>query len=115
MKRIPFSRLSLICASLVTGHRSLVTVSRLLTALLALLALSTWSASWSQTPTGYPSRPVRLVPFGPGAPDTIARIVGQQLSLQTEQNFVVDNRPGANGILGAETVARATPDRTRRW
>ncbi len=59
----------------------------------------------------YPQRPVRLVvPFGAGAPDAIARIVGQQLGAQMGQTFVVDNRPGANGIVGTETVARATPD-----
>ena len=59
----------------------------------------------------YPQRPVRLVvPFGAGGPDAIARIVGQQLGTQMGQTFVVDNRPGANGIVGTETVARATPD-----
>ena len=51
-----------------------------------------------------------VVPFSSGAPDTIARVVGQQLAAQTGQNFVVDNRPGANGIVGTETVAKATPD-----
>ncbi len=59
----------------------------------------------------YPQRPVRLVvPFGAGGPDAIARIVGQQLSTQMGQNVVVDNRPGANGIVGTDTVAKATPD-----
>ncbi len=59
----------------------------------------------------YPQRPVRLVvPFGAGGPDAIARIVGQQLSTQIGQNVVVDNRPGANGIVGTDTVAKATPD-----
>lgn len=60
----------------------------------------------------YPSRPVRwVVPFPPGASnDIIARLIGQKLTDAWGQQFVVDNRPGAGGSLGAETVAKATPD-----
>ncbi|HEX6066000.1 MAG TPA: tripartite tricarboxylate transporter substrate binding protein [Longimicrobiales bacterium] len=60
----------------------------------------------------YPARPVRwVVPFPPGASnDIIARLVGQKLTEAWGQQFVVDNRPGAGGSLGAETVAKASPD-----
>jgi tripartite-type tricarboxylate transporter receptor subunit TctC len=49
--------------------------------------------------------------FAPGgAPDAIARVLSQQLTFQLGQSVVLDNRPGANGIIGAEVVANATPD-----
>jgi tripartite-type tricarboxylate transporter receptor subunit TctC len=52
-----------------------------------------------------------VVPFTPGASnDIIARLVGQKLSDAWGQQFVIDNRPGAGGSLGAETVAKAVPD-----
>lgn len=60
----------------------------------------------------YPDRPVRLiVPFAAGGnADILARIVGQKLSETLGQPFVVDNRAGANGIIGTDVAAKATPD-----
>ena len=60
----------------------------------------------------YPEKPIRwILGFAPaGAPDAIARVVAQQLTGQVGQPVVLDNRPGANGILGAELVAKAAPD-----
>ena len=60
----------------------------------------------------YPNRPVRLVvgfPAG-GTPDVIARVIAGQVERQLGQSIVVDNRAGANGIIGYEIVARAAPD-----
>ena len=65
--------------------------------------------AWAQA---YPSRPVRLiVPLAPGgATDIVARLMGQWLSERLGQPFVIDNRPGAGGNLGTETVVNARPD-----
>ena len=61
---------------------------------------------------GYPARPVRLiVGFGAGgAPDIMARLMGQWLSERLGQPFVVENRPGANGNIGTEAAVRAPAD-----
>jgi tripartite-type tricarboxylate transporter receptor subunit TctC len=60
----------------------------------------------------YPSKPVKfVVGFGAGGPtDVIARIVAQDLTAQTGQAFLVENRPGANAIIATEFVARSAPD-----
>jgi tripartite-type tricarboxylate transporter receptor subunit TctC len=60
----------------------------------------------------YPSRPVHLVVgFAAGGPlDVTARLTGQWLSERFRQSFIVENRPGAAGNVGAEVVVRAPPD-----
>ena len=60
----------------------------------------------------YPSRQITLVvPFAPGGPaDFLGRLIGQKMSEDLGQQIVVDNRPGANTIIGAQAVAKASPD-----
>jgi len=66
----------------------------------------------AQAQDRYPSKPIKiLIPFGPGgAPDIVARVVGEQLRASLGQGIVVENKPGAFGILAIETLAAAKPD-----
>jgi len=79
-------------------------------ALLCGAALSLAGNAWGQA--DWPSRPVRIVvPFAPGGTtDLTARIVAEQLSQVFKQSFVVENKAGAGGNLGAAEVAKAAPD-----
>jgi tripartite-type tricarboxylate transporter receptor subunit TctC len=74
----------------------------------AFLALSV-PAAVAQT---YPSRQITLVvPFAPGGPaDFLGRLIGQKMGEDLGQQIVIDNRPGANTIIGAQAVAKAAPD-----
>jgi tripartite-type tricarboxylate transporter receptor subunit TctC len=74
-----------------------------------LFALLAALSSYAQT---YPARPIRMiVPFSPGgATDVPARILGQRMSEALAQQVIVDNRPGAGSVLGADAVAKANPD-----
>jgi len=60
----------------------------------------------------FPAKSVRIVvPAGPGdGADILARAVGQRLSVQWQQPVVIDNRPGAGGVLGTELAVKASPD-----
>ena len=70
------------------------------------------AASRIATAQAYPSRPVHLIlGYAPGsAPDIVARLFGQWLSQRLDQQFIIENRPGAASNIGAEAVVRAVPD-----
>jgi len=78
--------------------------------MLRFLAVLLFSAGTALA-QNYPAKPVRLVvPFGPGAPDSVGRLLAAGLQDQLHQPFVVENKPGANGIIGTQTVTSAAPD-----
>jgi tripartite-type tricarboxylate transporter receptor subunit TctC len=84
-------------------------------ALLALAAVQVPVLASAQTQTqtqAWPSRPITIVvSFGAGGTaDILARMIGDELSTALGQPVVIENKPGAGGNLGAQTVARATPD-----
>ena len=75
----------------------------------ALFAIGVGAVTHAQP---WPARPVKLIaPFAPGgSADTLGRIVAKNLTEQLKESFVVENRPGAGGVLGSEIVAKAPPD-----
>jgi tripartite-type tricarboxylate transporter receptor subunit TctC len=77
-----------------------------------VLAVVAPSDSRAQSAETWPSHPVRIVvPFGAGgAGDTLARIVAQHLSESLGQPFIVEDRPGAGGIVGTQQIVTAAPD-----
>jgi tripartite-type tricarboxylate transporter receptor subunit TctC len=71
-------------------------------------------SAFAQAPAdaGWPNRPVRLIaPFPPASTvDVISRVLGQKLSARMGQQFIIDNRVGASGNIGADAIAKAAPD-----
>jgi tripartite-type tricarboxylate transporter receptor subunit TctC len=67
---------------------------------------------WAFAQDGYPKQPIRIVvPFAAGSgTDAVARITGQMLGEALKGSVIVDNKAGANGVIGAEAVAKAAPD-----
>jgi tripartite-type tricarboxylate transporter receptor subunit TctC len=91
-----------------TRRRNAMKTYRWLGAIAGLIVFACGTA-WSQP---YPSKPVRVVVVFPpgGATDVVARIVFQKVGEQLNQQFVIDNRAGAAGMIGAEIVAKSPPD-----
>ncbi len=81
-------------------------------ALIALAACATLGTSSAQAQGDYPAKPLRfIVPYpAGGGTDTIARLIGTQLTQRWGQPVVVENKPGASGILGNDIVAKAPGD-----
>jgi len=79
--------------------------------LLVLFLAALWPAAGALA-QAYPTKSIRLVvPFSPGgAADLTARTLGQKMSEQMGQPFVIENKPGANGVLGIDSVAKSAPD-----
>jgi tripartite-type tricarboxylate transporter receptor subunit TctC len=80
-------------------------------AIVALTATTAWAQAPAADP-GYPSKPLRMVvPFGAGGvSDIVGRVLAQKMSEVLGQSIVVDNRPGAGGMVGAGAVAKSAPD-----
>jgi tripartite-type tricarboxylate transporter receptor subunit TctC len=91
----------------------MTTISRLAGA----LALAACASALAQTPStspspGYPSKPIKwVVPYTPGGiTDSVTRLVAQKLQDSLGQPIVIENKPGANSIVGAEMIAKSPPD-----
>ena len=81
--------------------------------LAASLAISASAVAAAEDPSAsFPNRPIRIiVPFPAGGPsDIVARLIGHTMSQDWGQPVVIDNRPGANTIIGAQAAAAAEPD-----
>jgi tripartite-type tricarboxylate transporter receptor subunit TctC len=83
-----------------------------LIALALLSGLAMGSAAAQERADAFPTRAIKIVvPFPAGGPsDVFARMIGQKMSEDWGQPVVIENRPGANTVLGAQQVAKATPD-----
>src|SRR5262245_35224878 len=80
---------------------------------LAAAALTLWAgAAIAEEAASYPSRSIRMiVPFPAGGPsDIVARVIAQKMSEDWGQPVVIENRPGANTLIGAQAAAKAAPD-----
>src|SRR5688572_17820223 len=80
--------------------------------LTALCVALTLFSGQARTQQPYPSKPIRLIvtTAAGGAADAVARALAERLSESMRQSVIVENRPGANGALAADQVARSAPD-----
>ena len=87
-------------------------IGGLLTVLTLGFGLTAVNCSFAQKPDVWPERPIRMiVPAGTGSgTDMMARLMSDKLSQALKQAIVIDNKPGANGIIGNDLAAKATPD-----
>ncbi len=87
-------------------------MSRRSIALAVVSALAMGAAAAQERPDAFPSRSIKIVvPFPAGGPsDVLARMIGQKMSEDWAQPVVIENRVGANTVLGAQQVAKAAPD-----
>jgi tripartite-type tricarboxylate transporter receptor subunit TctC len=94
-----------------SGH-SLTCIARQPSRWLCVVALFAAGIAPVQAQSSYPSRPIQLiVPYGAGGvADVSTRVVAEKLSTRLKQQFVIDNRPGAAGIVAAKNAAAAIPD-----
>jgi tripartite-type tricarboxylate transporter receptor subunit TctC len=79
---------------------------------IAIVAMLSLIAALASAQANYPDRPIRLVvPYPPGAlTDLLARAIGDRLAIALKQPVIIDNKPGAGTLVGAEFVAKASPD-----
>ena len=79
---------------------------------ITLIAAAATLASLAHAADPWPTKPIKfVVPFGPGgANDLVARYVGEAASRELGQAIIIDNKPGAGSVLGADFVAKAAPD-----
>lgn len=91
------------------GLRALERKRRFAAVLLAVIASGMHTTAFTQT---YPSKPIRVIVNSTpgGLTDVIARLIGDRMSQSMRQPMLIDNRPGAFGLVGAELIARAEPD-----
>src|SRR6059058_4084850 len=77
-----------------------------------LLALAALTLSFTLQAQDWPARPVKIIaPFAPGgSADTLGRIISEQLSEAFKQQFFVENKPGAGGVVGSQQAAHAEKD-----